>query len=71
MSSTLSVVYFLMAVSGGNLPSFTGLSAYKDMDTCKAAISTMTVGLPAVQTDIKLVCISSADFEALARTAGF
>ena len=71
MSSTLTVIYFLMAVSGGNLPSFTGLSAYKEMDACKAAISTMTAALPADQKDIKLVCFSSADLEALARTTGF
>lgn len=71
MLSTASVIYFLMAVSGGNLPSFTGLSAYNDLDTCKAAISTMTAAMPADQTDIKLACVSSTDLEALARTADF
>jgi hypothetical protein len=70
MSSTLSIIYFLTAVSGGNLPSFTGLSAYKDLDTCKAAVSTMTAALPADQKEIRLVCLSSADLEILAKAAG-
>lgn len=66
-----AVLYVLVVLSMGNLPSFTGLSIFHDKDSCTAAIATMTPALAPDEKSVKLACLSSTDLEVLAKSAGF
>ena len=66
-----AVIYILVVLSMGNLPSFTGLSVYNDKDSCTAAIATMTPALAPDEKSVKLACVSSTDLQTLAKSAGF
>lgn len=66
-----AVLYILVVLSMGNLPSFTGLSVYNDKQSCTAAIATMTPALAPDEKSVKLACVSSTDLEVLAKSAGF
>jgi hypothetical protein len=70
VASVSAVVYFLFVVSMGGMPSFTGVSMYQDQDSCTAAATTMTSTLPADDSNVKFVCVSSTDLEAMAKASG-
>lgn len=66
-----AVIYLLVALSTGNLPSITGLAIYQDQASCAAAVETMTPALKSEDESVKLACVSSTDLNALAEASGF
>jgi hypothetical protein len=65
-----TVIFILYAVSGGNLPDFTALSAFQSKAACESASADVTKALGAGQYGKTLVCLSSDSLNAIASANG-